>query len=335
MKKPKHILIIRLSSMGDVAMVSPVLSELLSVYNGYKISILTNLQFFPFFRAFKNVDLIKFDKKKRHKGVFGLFRLWNDIKKLELDYVVDLHSVIRTNFLKAFLNVPFYQIDKGRKEKENLVSGKVFAPLKSTHQRYRDVFKKIGISINSLNKIKTDKVDISSLKIIPKNNKLLIGLAPFAAHKGKEYPLVQIKEVIKELNQDFNIILFGGGKKEELILDEIAGKYINVVNLANKYSLDQEMDVISNLSIMLSMDSANGHIAASLGIKVLSIWGVTHPFAGFGPYGQQDQNNILADRSKYPKIPTSIYGEKLPKGYENAISSISSAEIISALRTSV
>ena len=77
--------------MGDVAMVSPVLSELLSVYNGYKISILTNLQFFPFFRAFKNVDLIKFDKKKRHKGVFGLFRLWNDIKKLELDYVVDLH----------------------------------------------------------------------------------------------------------------------------------------------------------------------------------------------------------------------------------------------------
>jgi ADP-heptose:LPS heptosyltransferase len=163
----------------------------------------------------------------------------------------------------------------------------------------------------------------------------LIGVAPFAAHKGKEYPLVQIKEVIKELNQDFNIILFGGGKKEELILDEIAGKYINVVNLANKYSLDQEMDVISNLSIMLSMDSANGHIAASLGIKVLSIWGVTHPFAGFGPYGQQDQNNILADRSKYPKIPTSIYGEKLPKGYENAISSISSAEIISALRTSV
>ena len=321
--------------MGDVAMVSPVLSELLSVYNGYEISILTNLQFFPFFREFKNVDLIKFDKKKRHKGVFGLFRLWNDIKKLEVDYVVDLHSVIRTNFLKAFLNIPFYQIDKGRKEKENLVSGKVFAPLKSTHQRYRDVFEKIGISITPLNKIESDKVDISSLKIIPKNNKLLIGVAPFAAHKGKEYPLAQIKEVIKELNQDFNIILFGGGKKEELILDEIAGKYINVINLANKYSLDQEMDVISNLSIMVSMDSANGHIAASLGIKVLTIWGVTHPFAGFGPYGQQDQNNILVDRSKYPKIPTSIYGDKLPKGYENAISSISSVEIISVLRTSV
>ena len=321
--------------MGDVAMVSPVLSELLSVYNGYEISILTNLQFFPFFREFKNVDLIKFDKKKRHKGVFGLFRLWNDIKKLEVDYVVDLHSVIRTNFLKAFLNIPFYQIDKGRKEKENLVSGKVFAPLKSTHQRYRDVFEKTGISITPLNKIESDKVDISSLKIIPKNNKLLIGVAPFAAHKGKEYPLAQIKEVIKELNQDFNIILFGGGKKEEVILDEIAGKYINVINLANKYSLDQEMDVISNLSIMVSMDSANGHIAASLGIKVLTIWGVTHPFAGFGPYGQQDQNNILVDRSKYPKIPTSIYGDKLPKGYENAISSISSVEIISVLRTSV
>ena len=335
MKKPKHILIIRLSSMGDVAMVPPVLSELLNTYNGYKISVLTNLQFFSFFRTFKNVDLIKFDKKKRHKGVFGLFRLLCEIKKLEIDYVIDLHCVLRTNFLKVFLNVPFYQIDKGRSEKENLISGKSFVALKSTHQRYRDVFEKIGVLITPLTKIQTDKVDISSLKIIPKNNKLLIGIAPFAAHKGKEYPIAKIKQVIKELNKDFNIILFGGGKKEELILDEIASKHINVINLANKYSLDQEMDVISNLVVMISMDSANGHIAALLGIKVLTIWGVTHPYAGFGPYGQPDQNNILVDRSQYPKIPTSIYGDKFPKGYENAISSISSAKIIEALKTLV
>ena len=335
MKLRKHILIIRLSSMGDVAMVSPVLRELLENNKNYKISVLTNFQFFPFFRAFNDVDLISFDKKKQHKGLFGMFRLFKEIKKLDLDYVVDLHEVLRTNFLKAVLKVPFYQINKGRNEKERLVSGKIFAPLKSTHQRYRDVFEKIGISIKPLSKTQIHRVDISDLKLIPKNNKLLIGIAPFAAHKGKEYPIVQMEEVIKEINKDFNVILFGGGKKEEFILDDLAGKHSNVINIANKFSLDQEMDVISNLSIMLSMDSANGHIAALMGIKVLTIWGVTHPFAGFSPYGQADKNNILVNRLQFPKIPTSIYGEKFPNGYEKAISSISPKEIISKLRTSV
>jgi ADP-heptose:LPS heptosyltransferase len=321
--------------MGDVAMVSPVLKELLENNKNYKISLLTNFQFFPFFRAFNDVNLIPFDKKKQHKGLFGMFRLFKEIKKLDLDYVVDLHEVLRTNFLKAVLKVPFYQIDKGRDEKQNLVSGKIFAPLKSTHQRYRDVFEKIGISIKPLSKTQIHRVDISDLKLIPKNNKLLIGIAPFAAHKGKEYPIVQMEEVIKEINKDFNVILFGGGKKEEFILDDLAGKHSNVINIANKFSLDQEMDVISNLSIMLSMDSANGHIAALMGIKVLTIWGVTHPFAGFSPYGQADKNNILVNRLQFPKIPTSIYGEKFPNGYEKAISSISPKEIISKLRTSV
>ena len=335
MKHRKHILIIRLSSMGDVAMVSPVLRELLENNKNYKISLLTNFQFFPFFRAFNDVNLIPFDNKKQHKGLFGMFRLFKEIKKLDLDYVVDLHEVLRTNFLKAVLKVPFYQIDKGRDEKQNLVSGKIVAPLKSTHQRYRDVFEKIGISIKPSKKTQTHIVDISDLKLIPKNNKLLIGIAPFAAHKGKEYPIVQMEEVIKEINKNFNVILFGGGKKEELILDDLAVKYTNVINIANKFSLDQEMDVISNLSIMLSMDSANGHIAALMGIKVLTIWGVTHPFAGFSPYGQSEQNNILVNRLQFPKTPTSIYGDKFPSGYEKAISSISSKEIISKLRTSV
>ena len=316
-------------------MVVPVLRELLKNNKKYKISLLTNFQFFPFFRTFNNIDLIPFDKKKQHKGIFGMFRLCKEIKKLDLDYVVDLHSVLRTNFLRAFIKVPFYQIDKGRGEKENLVSGKIFTQLKSTHQRYRDVFKKIGISIDPSIKNQIDRLDISDLKSIPKNNKLLIGVAPFALHKGKEYPILQMEEVIKEINKNFNVILFGGGNKEELILDQIAGKYTNVINIANKFSLNQEMDVISNLKLMLSMDSANGHIAALMGIKVLTIWGVTHPYAGFCPYGQQDQNNILANREQFPKIPTSIYGDKFPNGYEKAISSISPKEIILKIKTMV
>ena len=61
--------------------------------------------------------------------------------------------------------------------------------------------KKIGISIDPSIKNQIDRLDISDLKPIPKNNKLLIGVAPFAAHKGKEYPILQMEEVIKEINK--------------------------------------------------------------------------------------------------------------------------------------
>ena len=336
MEKSKHILIIRLSAMGDVAMTVPVLRELKNVNSSYKISILTNAHYFCFFREFKDLNLIEFNKKQRHKGVIGLIKLYNELSKLEIDYVFDLHNVLRTNFLKLLFKIPFYQIDKGRLEKEKLTSGKVFKPLKSTHQRYRDVFSKLGVIAPPLISPQFDKVDISHLKIRSENKLIkIIGIAPFAAHVGKVYSIKKMEEVIKDLNSDFSLFLFGGGQKEEKILDKLASKYTNVINIANKYSLAQQMDIMSNLNIMVSMDSANGHIAALLGVNVLTIWGLTHPYAGFSPYGQKDNNNIIVKRSKFPKIPTSIYGNKIPPGYQNAIDSITSKEIILRIRESI
>ena len=150
-------------------------------------------------------------------------------------------------------------------------------------------------------------------------------------------PTPAVREIllIGSISKKYTILLFGGGENEVKQLKTISEENENVFSLAGGASLTCQLDFISNLDLMISMDSANGHIAALLGIKVLTIWGVTHPYAGFGPYGQPDQNNILVDRSQYPKIPTSIYGDKFPKGYENAISSISSAKIIEALKTLV
>ena len=333
MKKSKHILIIRLSAMGDVAMMVPVLRELIKTNSSYKISILTNPKYFCFFREFKNLNLISFDKKQRHKGLIGLVRLYRELKKQEIDYIIDLHDILRTKFLKLLFNIPFYQIDKGRFEKQKLISGEVFKPLKNTHQRYRDVFNNLGILIKPLKNSKINKVNISYLKIGSQNKSTkTIGIAPFAAHQGKTYSIQLMEKVIKILAIDFRVFLFGGGEKEGIELDELSSKYPNVVNLANKYSLDQQMDVISNLEIMISMDSSNGHVAALLGIKVLTIWGLTHPYAGFSSYGQIDENNILVNRSLFPKIPTSIYGNKIPDGYDNAINTITTEEIINRVR---
>jgi ADP-heptose:LPS heptosyltransferase len=137
-----------------------------------------------------------------------------------------------------------------------------------------------------------------------------------------------MKDVIQVLSKDYKIILFGGGQKEIIILNEFETAFENVVNVAGKLSLDEELDVISNLEIMLSMDSGNAHLAAMLGVKVVTIWGVTHPFAGFAPFNQPENHALLSDRNQFPQIPTSVYGNKYPESYKEASRSILPKTII-------
>jgi ADP-heptose:LPS heptosyltransferase len=73
---------------------------------------------------------------------------------------------------------------------------------------------------------------------------------------------------------------------------------------------------------MLSMDSGNAHMAAMLGTPVVTLWGATHPYAGFSPFNQPESNALVSDREKYPLLPTSIYGNKVVKGYEDVMRTI-------------
>ncbi|MFD1616192.1 glycosyltransferase family 9 protein [Gelatiniphilus marinus] len=331
----KHILVIRLSAIGDVAMVVPVLQALTQQYPEVKITVLTRVFFNPFFRNLKNVSVFEADVKGKHKGVFGLYKLARQLNKNNRFYAIaDLHSVLRSKVLKKFIRCKrFVSIDKGRKEKRLLTTGKLFKQLKKTHQRYADVFDALGFPLDLTQPTFPKKVTLNEklLLILGEDSKKRIGIAPFAAHESKMYPLDLMERVIKTLSKDYKVILFGGGKKETEILDSFQNKYKNVINLAGKLSLNEELDVISNLDLMLSMDSGNAHLAAMLGIKVVTVWGVTHPYAGFAPFNQPDDNCLLADRNQYPKIPTSVYGNKFPEGYKQAAGSIAPETIINKI----
>lgn len=336
MQRPKHILVIRLSAMGDVAMTIPVLSALNDQYPKLKITVLTRAFFKPFFKDLKNVDVYAADLKGKHKGVLGLYRLSKELKALKFNAVADLHNVLRTNILKFFfLGKKVVQIDKGRQQKKALITGKLFRQLKTTHQRYADVFEQLGYQIDLSHPQFPGKAELT-LKLksfISNSEQKIIGIAPFAAHESKMYPLEKMEKVIAQLSQEYNIILFGGGKKEVDILNNIEAQYKTVNSVAGKLSLDEELDLISNLDVMLSMDSGNGHLAAMLGKKVITIWGVTHPYAGFTPINQPNDYALVSKREKYPLIPTSIYGNKFPEGYENAAGSVTIDEIITKIKS--
>jgi ADP-heptose:LPS heptosyltransferase len=155
------------------------------------------------------------------------------------------------------------------------------------------------------------------------DQKKWIGIAPFAAFAGKTYPFDLMEEVIAKLSEtnQYKIILFGGpAEKQQLASWE--SKFEDVINCAGLFTFQEELALISNLDVMLSMDSGNAHLAAMYGRKVVTIWGITHPFAGFYPFGQSPENALLTDREKYPLLPTSIYGNKFPEGYENVMQTI-------------
>lgn len=333
LKSKKHILVVRLSAMGDVAICVPVIKAFVRLYPNVKITVLTRSFFNPFFEKIPNITVFNPDLNAKHKGFFGIQRLSKELVDLNIDAVADLHDVLRSNILIRTLQlkgIPFQQIDKGRADKKALTNNKFFTPLQTSLERYVNVFKKLEFTIDVTPNDVLEKLPFP--KNFKKENKKLIGIAPFAAHKGKMYPLDKMKIVIEELSKDNQIVLFGGGDQEVAKLIEIEKSHKNVISVAGIYSFKEELAILSNLDLMLAMDSGNGHLAAMYGVSVFTIWGVTHPFAGFTPFNQPFENQIIPDLEKYPLIPTSIYGNKYPEGYLDCFETIFPDVIINSIK---
>jgi len=337
MGNKKHLLVIRLSAMGDVAMTVPVLKSLMESYPNLKITVLTKEFLKPIFEGLNNVTVHVADVTGSHKGIRGLWKLYKELQSLQLDAVADLHNVLRSNVLMQFFrlrDIPFSQIDKGRKEKKALIAekNKVFAPLKSTHQRYVDVFDQLGypFSLAEANYLEKKAMSDKSLEIVGRDSRKWLGIAPFAAYSGKMYPLYLMQKVVQELDNTnkYKIFFFGGGAKEKELLSQWENECQECINIVGKLSFAEQLALISNLDLMLSMDSGNAHLAAMYGIPIITLWGVTHPYTGFYPYGQDPNNALLSDRSIFPLIPTSIYGNKVPKGYEKVMETIDPITIL-------
>lgn len=327
--------------MGDVAMTVPVIKRINERFPDLKITFLTRRFFAPIFQDLKNVQVYEAEVHDRHKGVPGLRRLAHELQDLGIDAVADLHNVLRSNILKVFFQmtaIPVKQVNKGRVEKKALTrkTNKVFKPLKTTHERYAEVFDKLGFPIDLSEPTFLPKKKISGTvqQLAGDEPKKWLGIAPFAQHESKVYPRDLMEKVLEQLEKEKNlkVFLFGGGPKECGILENWEEKFSNAVSLAGKVAFAEELAFISNLDAMLSMDSGNGHMAANYGIPVVTMWGLTHPFAGFAPFGQPATNWILPDLEKYPAIPTSIYGKTIPEGYGEVMRSIPPEAVLEKIR---
>src|SRR5690606_13987811 len=342
MAKPTHILVIRLSAMGDVAMTVPGLRAFSLQYPEVKITVVSRPFFEPFFSGISNVSFFGVDLKEQHKGFIGLLRLFSDLRKLKIDAVADLHNVLRSKVVRTLFALGGKKVaatDKGRSDKKALTRGenKVFKPVKSMVERHIETFEKLGFPISLENPVFPEKAQLSNeiLEITGTKTQNWIGIAPFAQYNSKVYPQDLMQKVVDGLAENSNqkIFLFGGGEAEIQKLNQLKNQHKNVIVVAGQLKFTQELDLISNLDIMLSMDSGNAHIAAMLGIKVITLWGATHPFAGFKPFHQPDDFCITADRNQYPLLPTSVYGNKKVEGYEDAMRTIQPEKIVFSIQS--
>ncbi|GGF26288.1 heptosyltransferase [Flavobacterium limi] len=327
--------------MGDVAMTVPVLRAFVKQYPTVKLTVISRPFFKPFFDGIPNLEFFAFDEKEKHKGFPGLLRLFRDLKKLKIDAFADLHNVLRSevvSLLFALSGKKKATVDKGREGKKELTraENKIFKQLPTMFERHAKVFEELGFPLDLSNPEFPEKAILSTVitDLIGENYQKLIGIAPFAQYDSKVYPLDLMKEVIAALAQNSNhkILLFGGGKKEIEILDSLSEPFENVINVAGKIKFQHELKLISNLDVMLSMDSGNAHVAAMLGVKVITLWGATHPYAGFLPFNQSLENVLTSDRNQYPKLPTSVYGNKVIEGYEDVMRTITVESILKMLK---
>ena len=296
------ILAYRFSAFGDVAMTVAVFREFLEQNPEAEILMVSRKNFKD---LFDDIPRLKFHgiNLDDYKGFLGMNKLSKEILKIyQPDYIADLHDVIRTKILnKIFRRKGFklFKINKGKEEKEELtdVWNLEKKQLKQTTERYADVFREMGFPLQLSHRLK-----------IINTNKNGIGFAPFAQHKGKMLPLEKSFEVARILAKDHKIFFFGGGKEETEILNDWEKKIPNSQSLAGKLSLKEELHKISELETMISMDSANMHLASLVGTRCVSVWGSTHPFAGFLGYGQSLDDVVQV--KDLTCRPCSVFGDK-------------------------
>ena len=310
------ILVLRFSALGDVAMTIPVLWSLKNQHPNAEILFVSQPFAGDLIKPIKGFSFFGVNFKTEFKGFLGIIKLFVELRNLgPFNLVADLHGVIRSRIITLLfriIGIKTITINKGRKDKRGLTrkTNKVFRPLETTFDRYQKVFEKGGYHF--------DLLPFSGKSIYATDNKLAlkalsvqgkkIGIAPFAKHKWKMWPEHRMRSLTELLaKRGIQIFLFGGKGKEQELLTTWAGESANVHNLAGSLSLGEELKIIAELDLMISMDSANMHLASLVETPVISIWGATHLFAGFYGWNQPLEYAVQADLSCRP---CSVYGNK-------------------------
>ena len=341
--KPSRVLVMRFSALGDVAMTIPVLYPVCRANPDTRFIMLTKRWPASMFHDRPdNLMVVGIETKTEYKGLMGLIRLARQLRrKYDIDAVADLHNVIRSRIISLCMKlhgIPGARLDKERAARKALITHRSSEPVTPTITRYRSVFEQLGLETpDNFTRLYDGKELPSSPMVLDKpQGERWIAVSPFSAHDGKVYPLRLMEQVIENLSnrKNYRIFLMGGGKDEKIALRPISRKYPNVISMAEiKHGFLDEYALLGKCDLMLTMDSANMHLASLMGLKTVTIWGATAPQCGFQGYRQTSDCDVQLDMECRP---CSIYGERDCKyGDYRCLTRITPEQVISQVLAAV
>ena len=305
---PRHLLVIRTSAMGDVAMLPHALRALKERYPEVKVTVATQPQFKPFFQGL-DVDFLEVDVRGVHHPMRKMWLLATEMRRRGVDAVADVHGVLRSRVFTCAMRlhgITIVRIDKGRKEKERFIEtgGRGMAPLRHTVLRYCDVFRRLGFEFDD----PRPAVRTPHPNPFGEKQGLWLGFAPFSAQPGKTYPEDMSRKAVELLAARCErLFIHSGGGVEKAFAEEMERLYPNVTALFGKVRFDGEIDLIANLNCVVSMDSLVMHLAALVATPVVSVWGATHPSLGFLGYGVSPEGILQPEMACRP---CSVFGNR-------------------------
>lgn len=314
-KKVTHVLVIRLSDVAKAAMCVHSLRGLRRDYPEVKLTVLTTSALRPLFRGVAGVEYL-FADEPQYRGLGGEMRLRRAIRASGANGIADLEASPRSRRLRLSIT-PWRRkvsvIQRGKNQRKLLTRKfrKVMVQLTPLSQRSRDVFERLGLPFcmpAPVRKKRSGEIPhIASILAGEKRGKW-VGVAPLSHHKGNCYPIPQAAELIKQLAARYDkVFIFGSGVYQRQFCEGMEKLYPGTVSVAEKASLDEQIDLISVLDAVVTIDNPVLSIASLVGTPAVSIWGATHPFIESCGYGQNPLYNVQID---LPCRPCSADGRR-------------------------
>lgn len=330
-----RILILRLSSIGDVLLTTPFIQQVRKKFSNAHITYIVKKEFAELLQYNRHINkLIHFDSSQ---GIAGLQDLAKNLKKKNFDIVFDLHNNLRTNRLTAvFERKKVSKVKKHKIKRALLVNFKInlFNEIKTAPEKYLRVGQKYGLADKGeklqlfLNEQTEQKVKDHFQK-----NDLQAGqylsFAPGAAHYTKMWPLEYVEELILKVQDEFDtkIVLLGGFNEKNIFPQFDSNK--NIVNMCGKLSLLESAGILKYAKGIVTNDSGLMHMAAALNIPIIAIFGSTVKELGFFPYNANA--SVLEISNLWCRPCTHIGRRKCPLGHFNCMRQISPDHVFSEM----
>lgn len=323
------VLVIRMSSIGDVLLTTPVLKAFKNKYPDAKIDFLVMDQFKEAISGSKYIDRIIVFKKKENDGFKNIIKFADSLKKEKYDYVFDLHAKLRSKLITKRLGVTTYTYKKRAWWKSILVNAGLtkYEVDDTIVKNYFGAFKDFGIEYKGedLEFVYGDNDRFKEYRNYPV-------MAPGASKETKKWTVEgfgRLAKMIFEKHKVQTILLGGRGDiKKCNEINRISGGHC--INLAGKLTLKESGAILSLGRFLVTNDSGPFHIARGVGCPTFVIFGPTSP--GMFELGEND-TLVYAG---VPCSPCSLHGDKkCPKKHFKCMKEITSEMLFDMIETKI